>query len=73
MNKKLEDALAELARLPDDEQEAIADLILEEIMAERAWDARFAKSEGKLAELGRRAREQNRRNETSPLEFPTEK
>jgi hypothetical protein len=71
MNKRLEQALAELVRLPDNEQESIAALILEEIAAERAWDERFAKSESKLAELGRRAREQHRRGETSALEFPS--
>jgi hypothetical protein len=71
MNKKLEHALAELVRLPEDEQETIAALILEEITAERAWDERFAKSESKLAELGRRAREQHRRGETTALDFPS--
>ncbi len=37
----LERALAEVARLPDEEQEAIACLILEEMEIERGWDERF--------------------------------
>jgi len=70
MNKMLERAIAEAARLPDDEQETIARLMLEEMEAERGWDERFAKSESKLAELARRAREQHARGETTPLKFP---
>jgi hypothetical protein len=70
MNKMLERAFAEAARLPEDEQEAIACLILEEMEAERGWDERFAKSEGKLAEMARRAKEQHARGETTPLAFP---
>ncbi|MBI5164035.1 MAG: hypothetical protein HY985_09045 [Magnetospirillum sp.] len=72
MNKMLEHAFAEVARLPDAEQETIACLILEELAAERGWDERFAKSESKLAEMARRAKAQHARGETTPLVFPTE-
>jgi hypothetical protein len=41
MNALLEKALAEVARLPEAEQEAIAALILDEIAAERGWDERL--------------------------------
>jgi hypothetical protein len=44
MNTLLEKALAEVARLHEAEQEAIATLILDEIAAERGWDERFAKT-----------------------------
>ncbi|MGB8278508.1 MAG: hypothetical protein WCF20_11345 [Methylovirgula sp.] len=70
MNKMLERAIAELARLPEDEQEAVAYVIMDEIAAERGWEERFAKSEMKLAELARRAREQHAHGETTPLSFP---
>lgn len=70
MNKMLERAIAEVARLPEDEQETIACLMLEEMEAERGWDERFAKSENKLAELARRAKAQHARGETTPLVFP---
>ncbi len=72
MNKMLERAIAEVARLPEDEQEAIACLIMEEMVAERGWDERLAKSEAKLAELARRAKAQHAGGETTPLVFPEE-
>jgi hypothetical protein len=70
MNKALEHAIAAVARLPEDEQETIACLILEEIAAERGWEERFASSERKLAELARRARIQRATGETTELVFP---
>jgi len=69
MNKMLERAIAEVARLPEDEQETIACLMLEEVEAERGWDERFAKSENKLAELARRAKARHARGESTPLVF----
>lgn len=70
MNKKLKHVIAELVRLPEDEQESIANLILEEMASEHGWNERFTNSEDKLAELGRRARDQHARGETTPLNFP---
>ena len=69
MNKVLERAIAEVERLPEDEQETIACLMLEEIQAERGWERRFAKSESKLAELARRAKAQHASGQTTPLVF----
>ena len=57
MNKLLEQAFAEASKLPEDQQEAIAGRILEEMEAERGWSERFARSQDKLAELSRRAGE----------------
>jgi len=51
MNTLLEKALAEVAQLPEAEQEAIAALILDEIAAERDWDERFAKTQDQLGVL----------------------
>ena len=70
MNKTLERAIAAVARLPDDAQETIACLILEEMEAERGWEERFARSEDKLAVLARRARAQHASGETTELAFP---
>jgi hypothetical protein len=70
MNKTLEHAIAAVVRLPEDEQEVIARLILEEIAAERGWEDRFARSENKLDELARQAREQHAKGETTELTFP---
>lgn len=56
MNAWLDKAIAEVARLPEEEQETIAALILEEIAAERGWDERFAKTQDQLGALVRSAR-----------------
>ena len=44
INALLETALAEVARLPEEEQQVIATLILDEIAAVRGWDERFSKT-----------------------------
>jgi hypothetical protein len=56
MNTLLSKALERVASLPDEAQESIASLIIDEIDAERAWDESFARSQDKLGELVRRAR-----------------
>jgi len=69
MNALLEKALAEVARLPEDEQEAIATLILDvldEIAAERGWDERFAKTQDQLGALVRSARAEAVRGDVLP-------
>jgi hypothetical protein len=63
MNALLEKALAEVARLPEEEQEAIAALILDEIAAERGWEERFAKTQDQLAALVRSARAEGERGD----------
>jgi hypothetical protein len=70
MNKALERAFSAASSLPDDEQETIACLILEEMEAERGWEERLARSGDKLAELARRARAQHAQGETTDLAFP---
>ena len=66
MNTLLEKVLAEVARLPDEEQEAMAALILDEIAAERGWDERFAKTQDRLGEVVRAARAEAERGEVLP-------
>jgi hypothetical protein len=56
MNALLQKALAEVVRLPDEEQETIATLILDAIAAERGWDERFAKTQDQLGALALSAR-----------------
>lgn len=68
MNKLLEKALAEVAKLPEDQQEAIASRIIEDVDAERGWDERFAKSQDMLAELSRKAGEHIARRTTQPTD-----
>ncbi len=60
MTQLLEQALAEIRKLPEPEQDAIAALILEELADERRWDEAFAPSQGPLARLAAKVREDTR-------------
>lgn len=68
MNKLLEQAFREAARLPEEDQEAIASHILAEIEDERGWNERFAKSPGTLAKLAEQARQRIAKGETLPFD-----
>ena len=56
MTRKLKLAIDRVSVLPDDEQDAIASMILEEIEDEARWRATFAKSQAALARLADEAR-----------------
>jgi hypothetical protein len=57
MTQLLEQALAEVKKLPEPEQDAIATLILDELADERRWQESFARSQDQLARLAAKARE----------------
>jgi hypothetical protein len=57
MTQLLEQALAEIRKLPEPEQNAIAALILEELADERRWDEAFSHSQDQLARLAAKVRE----------------
>jgi hypothetical protein len=57
MTELLEKALQQAARLSAAEQDRIARLVLDEIEDEARWDATFAGSQAKLADLAAGARE----------------
>jgi hypothetical protein len=52
----LEQALAEVQKLPQSAQDAIATLILEELADERRWDEAFSHSQDKLAQVAAKVR-----------------
>jgi hypothetical protein len=58
MTQRLEQAIRELEKLPEQAQDAIAALILEQIADDHAWDEAFARTQGPLAELAARVRAQ---------------
>lgn len=57
MTQLLEQALSEVKKLPEQEQDAIAALILDELADERRWQESFARSQDQLARLTAKARE----------------
>ena len=69
MTLLLEKAFTQAQKLPDHDQDVIASLILEEMLAERAWDESFAKSADQLAQLADEALAEHKRGETRPLKF----
>jgi hypothetical protein len=68
MNAKLEQAIEALSRLPENEQEELAELILLEIETADKWDESFARSEGLLNKLAEAAMEEYRAGKTEPLD-----
>ena len=69
MSKLLEETVAEVRKLPDVEQEAIAALILAEIEDEHRWEKSFARSPDKLKALADRAAEQVQAGRCRPAGF----
>ncbi len=64
----LEQAFAEVAKLPPEEQEAFARWILEELASERRWDEAFANSADALAKLADEALAEHRAGKTQALD-----
>ncbi|MEK7247158.1 MAG: hypothetical protein AAB092_01670 [Chloroflexota bacterium] len=68
MNAKLKEAIEALSRLPEDEQEELAQVILLEIETADKWDASFARSQDLLKRMAEEAMEEYRAGETEPLD-----
>jgi len=68
MGKVLEQAVTELTKLPEAEQEAAGAWILAELESERRWDELFARSPDLLAELAAEAIREDEAVLTEPLD-----
>ena len=71
MTQLLERAYAEVAQLPEPDQDIIAALILEELEDERKWQKSFAQSHDALAKLAEEAFAEHRAGLTLPLDPET--
>ncbi len=71
MTQLLERAYAEVAQLPEPDQDAIAALILEELEDERKWQKSFAQFPDALAKLAEEALAEHRAGLTLPLDPET--
>ena len=69
MTALLEQALAEVRKLPPDQQDAIASLILEELEDEEKWSRAFAQSQDALARLADKVRAEKRAGKVKPMGF----
>ena len=68
MTKLLEEAFAEASKLPEQEQDALAAVILEELVSERRWDQAFAESADLLAQLADQALAEHQAGKTQILD-----
>lgn len=68
MTKALQKAFEAASRLPDAEQDELAEAILEELEADKRWEAAFAGSQDALARLADEALEEHRAGRTKPLD-----
>ena len=69
MTKLLEKAVAEATKLPDADQDALAQLLLDEIASERRWDDRFARSQDLLERMAAEALAEHAAGATTPLDL----
>jgi hypothetical protein len=69
MTALLEQALAEVRKLPLNQQDAIAALILEELTDEETWNRAFDQSQDALARLAEAVRVAKRVGTVKPLGF----
>lgn len=68
MTHLLKQVFAEVARLPESEQDAFAALMLEELKSEERWNKAFASSQETLSNLAAEALQDYRAGISSPLD-----
>jgi hypothetical protein len=68
MTALLEQAISRIQQLPEDEQNAMAEIILAELEDESHWDSAFAKSHGLLERMAAEAEEEDRAGITRELD-----
>lgn len=67
MTDLLKRAFDAASRLPEEEQDAVAEWLLAELASEEGWDKRFAGTQGALSSLAREALYEHERGETEEL------
>ena len=67
MTEMMEKALAEIRKLSDEEQDALASLILVELESERKWAKAFEESQDLLSELAEEALKEHRAGKSKLL------
>jgi hypothetical protein len=71
MTRLLEQAFVEANQLPDDEQDALAKFLLEELASERRWSRAFADSQDFLSQLADEALTEHQAGKTQALDPET--
>jgi hypothetical protein len=68
MTQALSDAVASAAQLPEEEQNALAAILLEEMASEEHWNALFSDSQNLLERLANEAIQEKERDTVQPSE-----
>ena len=68
MTELLEKAFAEVSKLAPNDQDAVAQWLLEELASDQAWDATLSRSTEKLSRLAAEALEEHRAGLTEDLD-----
>jgi predicted KAP-like P-loop ATPase len=69
MTKLLEKAVKKVSKLPEKEQDEMAQIILEELEDEKKWDEIFAKTQDGLIKLADEALREYKNKKTKPLDI----
>jgi hypothetical protein len=64
----LKKAFDAASRLPEDEQDAVAEWLLAELASEERWEERFAETQGALSVLAQEALDEHERGEIENLD-----
>ena len=67
MTKALERAFREASKLPETDQDALAEAIRNEVLGDDEWESSFSASSGALEELADEAVAEHRAGRTQPL------
>ena len=67
MTERLEQAFAQASRLPDEEQDALAEWLFDELSSDERWRRAFSSSQDRLADLAREAIAEHRAGRTRHL------
>jgi hypothetical protein len=68
MTKLLQEAFDQASLMPEDEQDALARWLLQELASDRRWDESFSRSQDKLADMAKEARKEYHAGETEDLD-----
>ncbi len=68
MTQLLNKAFEKANQLPETEQNALGQWLIEEIIAEKKWQKSFAESENELSRMAGEALEEYERGDTAPLD-----
>jgi hypothetical protein len=67
MTQALAAAVASASRLPDEEQDVLASLLMAEMDSDERWNTLFSQSQGALADLAQQALLEHQAGETRSL------